>query len=187
MSTPGAWLRFLAVAALYGGAFYVWRRAMPFSLASPWFVLVAMICFLGLAFTARPLTRIRMPGPLRAIRAWEAGGGLYRALCVPAFGRLLRRTPLRYFNTDVYFSQGRRDVAGVLAQVEAAEAAHFWAAALVAPYMVLVALRGAWDAVFWVTLAQVAINAYPVMHLRLVRHRLGTIASRLSKPTAGTS
>jgi hypothetical protein len=125
-----------------------------------------------------------MPGPLRAIRTWEAGGGVYRALRVPAFGRLLRQTPLRYFNTDVYFSQGRRDVAGVLAQVEAAEAAHFWAGVLVAPYMVLAAFRGAWDAVCWVALAQVAINAYPVMHLRLVRHRLGMLASRLSKSAA---
>lgn len=182
MTTPGDWLRFLAVAALYGAAFFLFRRAVPSGLESPWFALVAMICFLGLAFTARPLARIRMPGPLRALRSWETGGGVYRALRVPAFGRLLRRTPLRYFNTDVYFSDGRWGVAGVLAQVEAAEASHFWAAVLVAPYMCLAALRGAWGALFWVSFAQVVINVYPVMHLRLARHRLGRLASRPSKP-----
>ncbi|MCU0252792.1 MAG: hypothetical protein MUE61_21585, partial [Vicinamibacterales bacterium] len=97
-----AWARFLAVAAGYAAAFVATRRFMPFSVASPWFVFVAMVCVLGLAFVAQPIVMIRMPGPLRAIRTWEARGRVYRALGVPAYGRLLRRTPLRLFNVDVY-------------------------------------------------------------------------------------
>lgn len=179
MRTFAAWARFVGVAAGYGIAYFAWQRVMPFSLASPWFVVVSMICFLGLAFVAQPLVMIRMPGPLRTVRAWEVEGGLYRRLGVPAFGTLLRRTPLRLFNRDVYLPGGLRDKARVGAELEAAEASHFWAAALVAPYMAYLSLRGTWVPLFWVSLAQVVINVYPVMHLRLTRHRLERIVSRM--------
>ena len=179
MRTFAAWARLLGVAAGYGIGYFAWQRVMPFSVASPWFVVVAMICFLGLAFVAQPLVMIRMPGPLRTIRAWEAEGGLYRRLGVPAFGTLLRRTPLRLFNKDVYLPGGLRDKARVGAELEAAEASHFLAAALVAPYMLYLSLRGTWVPLFWVSLAQLLINVYPVMHLRLTRHRLERIVSRM--------
>jgi len=173
------WIRLLAVAAGYAVAFVALQRVMPFSVASPWFVIVAMICFLGLAFVAQPLMMIRMPGPLRAVRAWEVERGLYRAIGVPVFGRVLRSTPLRLFNVDVYLRNGLGDRARVGAELEAAEASHFWAAAFVVPYMVYLSLRGMWVPLFWVSLAQVLINAYPVMHLRLTRHRLERIVSRM--------
>jgi hypothetical protein len=175
-----AWGRFAAAAAGYAAAFFSVQRVMPFSLAAPSFVIVAMICFLGLAFVAQPLVMIRMPGPLRTIRAWEVDGGCYRRLRVPAYGTLLRRTPLRLFNRDVYLQHGLRDKASVGAELEAAEASHFWAAALVVPYMAYLGLRGMWVTLAWVSLAQLLINVYPVMHLRLTRHRLERIASRAS-------
>ena len=174
-----AWARLLAVAAGYAAAFVAFRRFMPFSVASPWFVLVAMVCFLGLAFVAQPIVMIRMPRPLRAIRAWEAGGGrVYRALGVQAYGRLLRRTPLRLFNVDVYLHNGLRDSVTVGAELEAAEASHFWAAVLVAPYMAYLVLHAMWTPLVWIALAQVLINLYPIMHLRLTRHRLGALVSK---------
>ena len=174
-----AWARFLAVAAGYAAAFVAIRRFMPFSVASPWFVLVAMVCVLGLAFVAQPIVMIRMPRPLRAIRAWEAGGGrVYRALGVSAYGALLRRTPLRLFNRDVYLRSGLRDTARVFEELEAAEASHFWAAVLVAPYMAYLVLHAMWAPLVWIALAQVFINLYPIMHLRLTRHRLGALVSR---------
>jgi len=46
---------------------------------------------------------------------------------------------------------------------------------------------GAWRALFWVSLAQVLVNAYPVMHLRLARHRLDRLASRRQKPRGGSA
>jgi hypothetical protein len=178
MGTRGHWIRLIAVAAAYTAAFVLFRRLAPFRLDSPWFVCVAMICFLGLAFMAGPVARIRMPRRLRTIRAWEADGGLYRAIGVARFGRLLRRTPLRLLNTSVYLDAEARDVAKVRAQLEAAEASHFWAAALVAPYMAYSSLMGMWSALLGISLAQVLINVYPVMHLRLSRHRLERLASR---------
>jgi hypothetical protein len=171
-------MRFLAVAAAYSVAFVWLRRATSFSLVSPWFVFVAMVCVLGLAFVAQPLLMIRMPRPLRAIRAWEVEGGVYRAVGVPAYGRLLRRTPLRLFNRDVYLRGGLRDAARVGAELEAAEASHFWAALLVVPYMGYALAHRMWAALFWISLAQVLINAYPVMHLRLTRQRMARLASR---------
>ena len=167
-----------AVAAGYVAAFLAIQRVVPFDLASPWFVVVAMICFLGLAFVAQPLVMIRMPRPLRAIRAWEREGVVYRALGVPAYGRLLRRTSLRLFNRDVYLHDGLRDTRRVGAELEAAEASHFWAAALVAPYMAHAALAARWSALLGVSLAQVLINFYPVMHLRLSRYRLDRLISK---------
>ena len=179
MGKPGHWMRLLATAAGYGAAYYLIQRVSPIDLASPWFVVVAMVCFLGLAFVAQPLVMIRMPRPLRTIRAWEIHGGVYRALGVPAYGRLLRRTPLRLFNRDVYLRDGLRDTQRAGAELEAAEASHFWAAVLVVPYMVHAALAERWVALLGVALAQAVVNAYPVMHLRLSRHRLDRLISRM--------
>lgn len=179
MDRRRGWIHLTAVAAGYAAAFIVIRRVMTFDLASPWFVVVAMVCFLGLAFVAQPLVMIRMPRPLRTIRAWEIDGGVYRALGVQAYGRLLRRTPLRLFNRDVYLRDGLRDTQRAGAELEAAEASHFWAAVLVVPYMVHAALAEKWIALLGVSLAQALINAYPVMHLRLSRHRLDRLVSRM--------
>lgn len=178
MHPLAAWARLLAVAAGYAAAFVLVRRAAPFELTSPWFVFVAMVCFLGLTFSAQPAVMLRMPGPLRAIRDWEHEGGFYRAIGVATFGRLLRRTPLRLFNKDVYLRNGLGDAARVFAELEAAEASHFWDALLVLPYMVYLASQEAWATFLWFTLAQALINVYPIMHLRLTRHRLERLAAR---------
>lgn len=182
-----AWARLLGVAAAYAAAFILMQRAAPFSLLSPWFVFVAMVCVLGLAFVAQPIVMLRMPGPLRAIRPWEANGALYRALGVPAYGTLLRRTPLRLFNRDVYLRAGLRDTPRVVAELEAAEASHVWAALLVVPYMAYLAWHGFWAPLAWITLAQAFINVYPILHLRHTRHRFDRLASRSGprRPGAG--
>jgi hypothetical protein len=174
----GDWLPLLAVAAGYLVAFVAIRYAFPFNLESPWFVAVAMVCFLGLAAVARPVIPIRMPPSLREIRPWEAQGGFYRTLGVPAFGVLLRRTPLRLLNRDVYVQAGARDAAPLAAALEAAEASHFWDAVLVGAYMVRVSLQGDWRTLLWFSLGQLLLNVYPMMHLRLTRHRLDRLASR---------
>ena len=187
MGRLGQWMRVLGVAAGYTVAFFALQRAMPFSLASPWFVFVAMVCVLGLAFVAQSIVMLRMPPSLRAVREWEYKGGLYQALHAPAFGRLLRRTPLRLFNRDVYLRGRRDDAARVGAELEAAEASHLLAAVLVLPYMIYASLLGWWTALFGVSLAQALINVYPIMHLRLTRHRLDRLAAkRPLRPSAST-
>jgi len=171
-------VRFLSVAAGYAVAFIAARRVFRFSVASPWFACLAMICFLGLAFMVRPVVRIRMPRPLRRIRSAERR--FYRALGVSWSGRLIRRTPLRLLNRDVYLKTGPRDLSRLEGELEAAEASHFWAAVLLVPHMAYVAVLEEWSAVWWVSVAQVLVNAYPVMHLRLARGRLERLAARTS-------
>ena len=181
MGSTGRWMRFWGVAAAYGVTFLLLRRADPGIATSPWFVVAAMICFLGLMSVAKGVVRIRMPRALRGIRDWEARGRAYRALGVAAFGALLRRTPLRLLNRDVYLARRTRHSGELSAQLEAAEASHFWAAFLVVPYMVRLVLAGTWGALFWVTVAQVLANLYPIMHLRMARHRLERLSARAAR------
>ena len=88
---------------------------------------------------------------------------------------------------DVYLRNGVADTARVGAELEAAEASHLWAAVLVLPYMIHASLLGWWAPLAWVTLAQALINVYPIMHLRLARHRLERLAVKRSlRPSAPT-
>jgi hypothetical protein len=174
-------IRLLGVTAGYGAAFVLARRAMNVSLTSPWFVLTAMISVLGWLAMARPLWLPRLPRWLRTVRAWEQGGTVYRALGVSAFGELLRRTPLRALNRDVYASRYRRDPATLAAQLEAAEAAHLLDAVLVVPYMVYAGTQAWWAVVLWFAVAQIVVNVYPVLHLRSARGRLTGRLDRLNR------
>ncbi|HEV7671503.1 MAG TPA: hypothetical protein VGS22_23540 [Thermoanaerobaculia bacterium] len=140
---------------------------------SPWLGLQLMLYFLGLTKVAEPIFTLKMPGRLRAIRPQEREGGLYRKLLVPQFGQMLRDSPLRYLNLAVYVKKGGPDLRTLARYVEAAEASHFWAAVLFAPYIVYVLLKGRpWVAGFFL-LVQVFFNVYPILHLRIVRDRLG--------------
>jgi hypothetical protein len=180
MSSFAAWIRVAGVAVAYGVALVLYLRAAPSGWVSPWFVLVAMVCFLGLAFVAEPVVPIRVPAALRKIRGREAEGRFHRALGVPAFGWLLRRTPLKLLNAQVYWGRCGRDPEALVAKLEAAEASHLWAGILVGPYMVYALVQGAWGTVFWLSVAQLLANAYPIAHLRLARHRVERIAGRTS-------
>lgn len=158
----------LAVLLAFGVSFVLLQRVI--GITSPWLALLLMFYFLALAKVAEPLFVLRMPSALRRLRPWE--GGLYRRLAVRAFGKLLRRTPLRFFNTDVYLKQSRGDLQKVCLRVESGEASHFWAAVLLMPYIAYAGFNGEWSVVGWFLLAQVAVNLYPILHLRLVRGRL---------------
>jgi Glycosyl-4,4'-diaponeurosporenoate acyltransferase len=104
---------------------------------------------------------------------------MYHRLRVPPFGRLLRNTPLRYLNPAVYLSRKHPDPPKVYRQIEAAEAAHFWAALLFTPYIGYVWLRGNHlrEAVV-LLLFQIFFNVYPILHLRIVRGRLDRVVQR---------
>jgi hypothetical protein len=147
-------------------------------LASPWFGLLLMLCVLGTFGLARPVFLPRMPPPFRSIRSWERGPAAYRGLRVHAFGELLKRPPLRYLNPDVHLRRHRGDVAAVHAQLEAAEAAHFWAAWVLVPYVVDAALERHWLALSALLAVEIAMNAYPILHLRLTRARVGEVLRR---------
>jgi hypothetical protein len=140
--------------------------------ASPWFALIAMFDFLGIVAFGRSLFVVKIPRVLYEIRGWEISGRAYRKLMVPAFGRLLRRSPLRFLNPTVYLHRPQADVAPVFRQIEGSEAAHWWAALLVTPYMLYVVVRGWWGEAGWFVLIQTLVNLYPILHLRWARIRV---------------
>jgi hypothetical protein len=160
----------VAVIVVFGASFAMLSRVIGIS--SPWLVVLLMFYFLGIARIADPLVRLRMPRVLRPLRGWEREGDVYRRLHVPGFGRLLRKSPLRYLNSGVYLDRERRGPVQVRLQAESAEASHFWAAVLFMAYVALAGLKGMWNIVAWFLLAQVLVNVYPVLHLRYVRGRL---------------
>jgi hypothetical protein len=147
-------------------------------ISSPWMALMGMLCFMGIARAAEPLYPLKLPACLGGLRSWEISGAVYRALAVPAFGRCLRDTPLRFLNTSLYFSPSRPDPLAIRRQAESAEAIHFWAAVLLLPYMLFCAVDRQWSVVGWFALVQVLGNVYPIMHLRLVRARLDRTIAR---------
>lgn len=140
---------------------------------SPWLCLFLMFCILGMGKIAEPLFLLRMPGSLRPIRAWERSGTVYRGLGVKAFGRLLRSTPLHDLNRQVYLSRQRADAQHVMRLVESAEASHFWAALPLLPGIAITLATGQFLTATVLILVQVFFNLYPILHLRLVRERLG--------------
>ena len=166
----------IAVAAAFAVSLFMIRQIIDYR--SPWFGLMLMLDFLGLVAFGRPLFVLKMPGFLRSARPWETNGTVYRALRVPAFGMLLRRTPLRVLNPMVYLDRGPGDTAVVLAQLESAEAAHVYAAAILLPHMIYALARGWFGAVAWLVVVQIAFNLYPAMHLRWARIRVGRLDER---------
>jgi hypothetical protein len=172
----GPWLtlRHFAVLLATAGAFAVSfvMLARVIGADSSWLGLLLMFYFLGLAKVAEPLYLLRLPPSIRALHASECSGALYRALGVPAFGALLRNTPLRWLNTSVYVAAASRDLARLQRVVEAGEAAHLYAAALFTPYIAWVAWRGHWREAAIFVVVQIAFNVYPILHLRSVRARL---------------
>ena len=130
---------------------------------SPLFVLIAMIALPGLVVFVQPVLPLRLPSFLRELRDWEMRGRLYRRLGVPAFGALLRMTPLRYLNPRVYLHRTPGNPASVEAEIEVAEAAHFWATALIVPYMVYVCVRNWWGVMLW----SLVVRCYWQLHCAL--------------------
>jgi hypothetical protein len=175
--------KLVAVAAAFVVCFAMLARVI--GPGSPWLGLLLMFYFMGLAKVAEPLFMLRLPRVVRAVDPTRVGEGPYRWLGVRGFGALVRNTPLRYFNRSVYRLGGRRSLAEVSRQAESSEAIHFWAAVLFTPYIAYVASRGfiAETAVF--LLVQVLVNVYPILHLRIVRARLGAVTAGSRRSAAG--
>jgi hypothetical protein len=146
---------------------------------SPWLGLILMFDVLGLARLAEPLFTVRIPGALQLVRPWETHGTVYGRLAVPEFGSLLRDTPLRYCNSDVYLAGKQSGLVQIYRKLESAEAAHFWAGTLFLPFIVYAWLSGHRRVAVVFLLIQVLLNIYPILHLRMVRGRLDRPLKRL--------
>jgi glycosyl-4,4'-diaponeurosporenoate acyltransferase len=163
------------VAASFAASLILFRRAV--GLTSPWFGVILMLSVLGVVAFVRPLFHLKLPGFLRKTRSWEARGRLYNVLGVQAFGTLLRRAPLRQLNPLVYMTRFA-DPTVVRAQIESAEAAHVLAAGFLIPHMVYACVHRWWAAMVWLLIVQVALNFYPILHLRWARIRIDRFQER---------
>lgn len=173
------WLVLSAVVLVLGASLALLGSVIGMS--SPWLVLLLMFDFLGVAKIAEPLFRLKMPSVLRPLRRYERVGSTYRRLGVLGFGKLLRRTPLRYLNSAVYLGERQGDLLEVRVRAESGEANHFWAAVLFTPYVMFAGLSGQWRVAAWFSLTQVLVNVYPILHLRHVRGRLTRAISRMGR------
>jgi hypothetical protein len=173
------WIIFSFLVLMFGVSLAVLRHGAGISFASPWFGLLMMFSFLGAIGFARDraLFLLRLPSWFRPLYPWEIRGRFYRTLRVPTFGVLLRRTSLRSLQPLVYFNR-TKDYGALLAQIEGAEAAHLWAAALVTPYMIHACVQSRWTVFLWVLAVQTIGNLYPIWHLRWVRCRLGFVLDK---------
>lgn len=170
----------LATTAAFGVSLSMMGQAIGYD--SPWMVLLVMLCFLGLGRIAEPIFVLKVPASLRRLRPWETHGNAYRKLGVPQFGALLRDTPLRLLNLDVYVARAGGDALRVHRLVESAEANHFWAGLLITPYLVACAWSGKWAILGCFLALQIAGNVYPILHLRWVRGRLDRVLGRRRSP-----
>ena len=142
---------------------------------SPWFATTAGFTLLGLLDLARYF--VRLSPPLGGVRRWERRSAWYRVLGVRDFGRLLRRSPLRFLNRHVY-RVASHDGKRLLGELEGAEAAHTIAFLLVSIYLGLAAIEGWWRAFAGLAILNLVGNLYPILHLRLSRARVAALQAR---------
>ncbi len=173
---------FLATVLALAASIAFLRRVL--GIPSSWLALLLLFYSLALARVARPLFVLTMPRALLPLRRWETNGRVYRRLGVVAFGRLLRRTPLRALNRAVYLDRPGSDPARVRNEVEAAEASHFWVAVVFLIYMADAGLGGQWGVVVGFSLAQLLVNIYPIFHLRHLRARLDRLQHRITSTSS---
>ncbi len=159
------------------------RRA--WDVTSPCYGLLVMSFVFGVATFGRKLFLVKMPFGLRALHDWEKRGEVYRKTGVIGFGVILRRTPLRYLQPLVYLRRRPGEIAAVLAQIEGAEAAHFWGALVLMPYVVLAGIQHRWGVVLGLMVLQLVLNLYPLCHLGWVRCRLDAVLSK-KEPSRAT-
>ncbi|HEY0587512.1 MAG TPA: hypothetical protein VGD52_15350 [Pseudoduganella sp.] len=145
---------------------------------SPWLGLLLMFYFMGLAKVGEPLFVFRMPSFIREVRSWETKGIIYQRMGVQRFGQLLRASPFRLLNTSVYLAKRPWDLQSLCRHAASFEATHFWAALMFTPYIAFVWVRGQAAVAALFLVIQVLFNIYPILHLRFLRGRLGTILAR---------
>lgn len=147
---------------------------------SPWLILLLMFYLMALAKLAEPLFDLRLPLGLRDFRQCERSGNIYRWLAIHRFGMILRNSPLRRLNPDVYVDS--TDLRRLHRRMASGEAIHFWAAVLFTPYIAFVYLTGQARVASIFVLVQFFVNIYPILHLRFVRQRLEILLTRRQAP-----
>lgn len=163
-------LRMLAASAVLAAGLW-WSvatlgfRSLAFAVVANWLI-VAWVALLGSA------VRWRLPESYLRLRTWERDGTVYRRLGVPAFGELVRRTPLRTLSPDIYLRGRPGRLETVAAFSRTAEVVHVWIFLLALPLVLYAVARAWWDAACWLLVINGLLNLYPTLHQRLIRSRI---------------
>ena len=155
---------------------WTWRLAGG---ASVWFAFVVVWAPMAGLGTASRAVRLRLPGRLHELRAWERDGRVYERLGVRVAKSVLRRGPLAAFNPHLHLPAELTpaQLAALDERMCEAEASH--AVLLVVVLMVVVhaVARGWWVAAVWTLVFDVLMNGYPVM---LQRYNRALLAGRFA-------
>jgi hypothetical protein len=166
------WRIVLLALSFIMAVFVVFLSVRGFGFHSPMTALSAVGAALCIVVVNLSTICWSIPKGLLPVRAWEASGPAYTLLGISIYGALLRRPPLRYFNTTVYVGGRRAGLPSTYANILEAEAAHFWAFTFTAPLMIYELTHKWWDGFGWLLLFNAIFNIYPCLHLRRVRARL---------------
>ena len=139
---------------------------------SPVFAGIVIFVIMGWTGFAHPMMNFGVPRASRFVSARELGMTSSNWSGVPAFGALLKGTPLKRLSPAVYLRRFPRDPVGVARHLEAAEAVHLWAIVFSVPYLAYLGVNGFRGAVGVSLGCHVIGNFYPILHLRQARGRL---------------
>lgn len=145
------------------------------------FAFVVTLAPMGLFRFVHQVQGFGTPAYFKRLRAWEHSAARQRTLGVLAWGWALRHSPLRLLNSVVYLKRRPDSPGFVLAQVQAAEACHFWAFFAALPYLAHATLNRWWAAVVVACVVETVGNVYPYLHLRYTRSRLSDFMVRSAK------
>lgn len=129
----------------------------------------ALVSILVTAWLAILGAVVRLPIPARLLRALPGEPALLMNPWsgVPAFGALLKRTPLRRLGGPVFLAAASGDPRKVREAMVAAQGIHLWALVGSVPWIVRWAILGRWAPVGAALLVHGVLNLAPVLHLRL--------------------
>ncbi|CAB4575163.1 MAG: hypothetical protein F2534_13685 [Actinobacteria bacterium] len=155
---------------------WTWRVAGG---ASVWFAFVVVWAPMAGLGTASRAVRLRLPGRLHELRAWERDGRVYERLGVRVAKSVLRRGPLAAFNPHLHLPAERTpaQLAALDERMCEAEASHAVLLVVVLVVVVHAVARGWWVAAVWTLVFDVLMNGYPVM---LQRYNRALLAGRFA-------
>jgi hypothetical protein len=140
----------------------------------------AWIAHFALMAWASPSVAALWPDPqwgFLRVRPWEPA--LYRRLGAGWYGRGLRAVGWeRLMSSRRVFDGTRASLPALERQARTAEVAHTLLAIVGWVLVAVAAAFTAWDAVGWLTAANVVFHCYPVMLQRMLRARLAAIGAR---------
>jgi hypothetical protein len=157
----------------------LWLFSSALGSKSP--LLAITVTLLVAAWTGMLQTILPLPLPARILKLRRREVSLLRAQWsgVRLFGRILRGTPLRRLGGTVYLAEHGADPVLVVSAIRDAEAIHAWSMLFSIPWLAWWIHQALWLAAGSSLAVHLALNVYPILHLRLARARIEKCAVKL--------